>query len=128
MSAPDTNTQKQAERHRGPLTGMLGVVLFAVVLLVGLVIFLASRGGTPEAAAQVDGRTGESSAESGAGNAAAGGGSTDAVANEAAPVVAPEETTGADASANEPADANPTDSQVSTPAGEEPAAAPSADD
>lgn len=67
MSAPDTNTQKQAEKHRGPLTGMMAVVLFALVLLAVTGIVLVNRGGAPEgAAAQVDGRTGEVDAAGGA--------------------------------------------------------------
>ena len=73
MSAPDTNTQKQAEKHRGPLTGMMAVVLFALVLLAVTGIVLVNRGGAPEgAAAQVDGRTGEVDAAGGADPAAEG--------------------------------------------------------
>lgn len=63
MSAPDTDTEKQARQHRGPLTGMFMAVIFAGLLLVGLVVYLFARGGTPEGAAvQVDGRTGEAEA------------------------------------------------------------------
>ena len=40
MSAPNTNPDKQASQHRGPLTGMAMMVLFAGVLLVGLIAAL----------------------------------------------------------------------------------------
>lgn len=116
MSAPDTNTQKQAEKHRGPLTGMFAVILFALVLLAITVFFVVGRGGTPEGP-RVSGATGESTAED-----------TTAVAGDAAPLVQPEEVTGADASANEAPDANPTDTNVSTAPGEQPSAGASADD
>ncbi len=109
MSAPDTNTRKESERHRGPLTGMFAVVLFALVLLAILTFWVSGRGGDPE-------------------GAASSGDSTTAVSEEAAPLVQPEEVTGADPSANEAPDANPSDTQVSTPAGEEPQAEVSADD
>ena len=45
MSAPDTNTDKQAKQHRGPLRGMAGVVIFALILLAALAFFVTSRGG-----------------------------------------------------------------------------------
>lgn len=32
MSAPDTDVQKQAKRHRGALFGIAGVVVFAMLL------------------------------------------------------------------------------------------------
>ena len=50
MSAPQTNIDKQARRHRGPLTGMFAVVLFALILLGALALW-AFRGGAPEGAA-----------------------------------------------------------------------------
>ncbi len=34
MSAPNTNIEKQARRHRGPLIGMALAVLFGVALIV----------------------------------------------------------------------------------------------
>ena len=117
MSAPDTNTSKQAQKHRGPLNGMFAVVLFALVLLALLAFWISGRGNDPEGAARIDGATGESTTED-----------TTAVSSDAAPLVQPEETTGADASVGEAADTNPSDSQVSTPQGEEPAPAASADD
>lgn len=70
MSAPDTNTEKQEDRHKAPLGGMALAVIFAGVLLIGLVIFLIVGGNTPEGAdVQVDGRTG--AVEAPAGDAAA---------------------------------------------------------
>lgn len=102
MSAPKTNLDKQADRHRGPLRGMLGVVLFALVLLAGLGLWVASRGNTPETGVSVDGRTG--GIDSGDG---------------LAPLVQPQETTGADASVGEMPDTNPSESQTSLPLGSE---------
>ena len=117
MSAPDTNTRKESERHRGPLTGMFAMVLFALVLLGLLTFWVSGRGNNPEGGAGIDDRTGGAS-----------GDSTTAVSEEAAPLVQPEEVTGADPSSNEAPDASPTDTQVSTPPGAEPQAEVSADD
>lgn len=47
MSSPDTNKEKDAKRHKGPLMGMVGVVLFAVVLLGILSIYVVTRGNAP---------------------------------------------------------------------------------
>lgn len=59
MSAPDTNVEKQAKNHKGPLTGMAGVLIFAGVLLIALIVWITANGNTPEGAAtQIDGRTG----------------------------------------------------------------------
>ena len=59
MSAPDTNVEKQTTEHRPSLLGMSAVVIFALVLLAGLMMLTVERGGVPEGAeAQVDGRTG----------------------------------------------------------------------
>ena len=60
MSAPDTNVEKQEKKHKAPLGGMIAVVAFALLLLLGLVFFVFGNGEEPDAAgAQVDGRTGE---------------------------------------------------------------------
>ncbi|PRY95551.1 hypothetical protein BCF33_1172 [Hasllibacter halocynthiae] len=60
MSAPDTNVEKQEKKHKSALGGMGVAVLFAVVLLVGLVAFVIINGNDPEGSdAVVDGRTGE---------------------------------------------------------------------
>ena len=50
MSAPQTNVEKQAKRHRLPLTGFVVVVVFALTLLLGLIIWVAMRGESPEGA------------------------------------------------------------------------------
>lgn len=60
MSAPQTNIEKQERRHRGPL---VGVVVAAVVALLGLVVWLvafdtdqpgpAGQTGTEQAAPEV---------------------------------------------------------------------------
>lgn len=47
MSSPDTNKKKDVKRHKGPLTGMVGVVIFALVLLGLLSIYVFSRGNEP---------------------------------------------------------------------------------
>ena len=60
MSAPQTNVEKQADRHRPSLIGIAAAVIFALVLLFFLVTWLASRGETPDGAeTQIDARTGE---------------------------------------------------------------------
>lgn len=50
MSAPHTDLEKQARRHRGPLNGMFAVVLFALVMLGILGFWAFGRGGAPEGA------------------------------------------------------------------------------
>lgn len=60
MSAPDTNVEKQEKKHKAPLGGMIAVVVFALLLLLGLVFFVFGNGEEPGGAdAVVDGRTGE---------------------------------------------------------------------
>lgn len=49
MSAPDTNTEKEARRHRVPLWGFAGVLTWALVLLAGLLIWTAYQSGNPTA-------------------------------------------------------------------------------
>jgi hypothetical protein len=117
MSAPDTNTRKESERHRGPLTGMFAVVLFAVVMFAILGFWAFGRGNNPEGGAGIDDRTGGDS-----------GDDTTAIAEEVAPLVQPEELTGADPSSNEQPDTLPTETQVSTPPGAAPQPEVSADD
>lgn len=36
MSAPDTNVEKQAKRHKGPLRGMSGAIILAVVAILAV--------------------------------------------------------------------------------------------
>jgi len=60
MSAPDTDVEKQEKAHKPVLWGIKGGVLFAVVLLLGLITWLAAQGQepvTPET--RIDARTGE---------------------------------------------------------------------
>jgi hypothetical protein len=61
MSAPDTNTEKQKEVHKGPLRmGIAFPLLWGVGLLAIFVVVMFLRGGDPEGAdEQVDGRTGD---------------------------------------------------------------------
>lgn len=60
MSAPETNVEKQEKRHKPALIGMGAAVVWAGVLLVGLILWIVYQGNEPEGAeAQIDGRTGE---------------------------------------------------------------------
>lgn len=120
MSAPNTNPDKQARQHRGPLMGMGMMVLWAGVLLVGLIIFISMRGGSPEGAdAQVDGRTGDATeAATGDGVSANDSAADDepaAVADDAAVTVSPETVTAPDSGAGNPADTDPGESQAAEP-------------
>ncbi|WP_108894146.1 hypothetical protein [Palleronia abyssalis] len=47
MSAPNTNVKKQERRHKFPLMGMVWSVVWAVVLLAGLLIYLSFSGNEP---------------------------------------------------------------------------------
>lgn len=60
MSAPQTNIETQKRRHRGPIIGIVLVVIFALVLLFVQMMYVAEDG-TPvdNGAAQIDGRTGD---------------------------------------------------------------------
>jgi hypothetical protein len=59
MSAPETNIETQKKKHKGPLVGIVGAVIFAAVLFVALLAYVSDQGGTPEGAdVQIDGRTG----------------------------------------------------------------------
>jgi hypothetical protein len=60
MSAPQTNIEKQARWHRGPIIGMIVVVVFALGLLFWQMMIVA-KDGTPvdSGADQIDGRTGQ---------------------------------------------------------------------
>ncbi|MEQ8902667.1 MAG: hypothetical protein RID11_16975 [Roseovarius sp.] len=60
MSAPDTNVEKQKKQHKPALIGIRGAMLFALVLLLGLIGWVASQGQTPvDPDVKIDGRTGE---------------------------------------------------------------------
>ncbi|QYX58180.1 hypothetical protein K1T73_07395 [Roseovarius sp. SCSIO 43702] len=54
MSAPDTNVKKQEKRHKGPLAGMLAVVIFAGVLLIALGAYIVYQGNEPRDAEEAD--------------------------------------------------------------------------
>ncbi len=54
MSAPDTNTEKNKAAHKTPIIGMVGMVVFAVVLLFGLVAWLSFAGNDPDEAGGVE--------------------------------------------------------------------------
>lgn len=47
MSAPDTDVKKQEKQHKTPLAGMIWAVVFAVVLLAGLILWLSFSGNEP---------------------------------------------------------------------------------
>lgn len=47
MSAPDTNTETEKKAHKTPLVGMIAVVVFALVLLLGLAVWLSYAGNDP---------------------------------------------------------------------------------
>lgn len=65
MSAPDTNVDKQEERHKPALLGIKGAMLFGV-LMVLIVIFLAVMRGGDEPAPAIDANTGVNSTSEGA--------------------------------------------------------------
>ena len=50
MSAPNTNVEKQTKRHKTPLLGMGGAVIFATILFVGLLFWISANGNEPEGA------------------------------------------------------------------------------
>lgn len=60
MSAPDTTVETQKKQHKPALMGIRAAVVFALVLLLGLIVWVASQGQTPvEPEVRIDGRTGE---------------------------------------------------------------------
>ena len=60
MSAPETNVEKQKKQHKPALMGIRAAVLFALVLLLGLIGWVASQGQTPvDPEVKIDGRTGD---------------------------------------------------------------------
>lgn len=60
MSAPNTNVEKQKDQHKPALIGLRGTMIFAAVLLVGLLTWLAYNGQEPRTPeTRIDGRTGE---------------------------------------------------------------------
>ncbi|MGR3271287.1 hypothetical protein DU478_04705 [Thalassococcus profundi] len=60
MSAPDTNVKKQEKAHKPSLLGIKGVLVFAGVLLAGLIVWtFVQSDGVDGSDVQVDSRTGE---------------------------------------------------------------------
>jgi hypothetical protein len=57
MSAPRTNLETQTRRHRGPIIGIVAVVLFALVLLFWLLMDTADRGTPADSNAPDAGQT-----------------------------------------------------------------------
>jgi hypothetical protein len=47
MSAPQTNVEKQNKRHRPAIWGIASVLVFAFVLLIAYLAFLAAQGNEP---------------------------------------------------------------------------------
>ncbi len=59
MSAPNTNVETQAKRHRGALYGIFGAILIVAALFAYYLGYLAAEGETPDnAEIKIDGRTG----------------------------------------------------------------------
>lgn len=60
MSAPQTNIEKQKRRHRGPLVGMIIVVLAVGLGYLWWVSYEVAESDPPQGSqTQIDGRTGE---------------------------------------------------------------------
>lgn len=60
MSASETNVKKQTKRHKGPLIGMIAVLVFALGLFVWWLMYEAAEGTPPQGAdVSIDGRTGD---------------------------------------------------------------------
>ncbi len=60
MSAPDTNVEKQAKRHRPALFGLIGAVGLAAILFLVFLAWISLSGDAPEGAdVQINGITGE---------------------------------------------------------------------
>ena len=49
MSAPDTNVEKQAEKHKHSLLGIRGAMIFGFAMLLLVVAFSVMRGSEPSA-------------------------------------------------------------------------------
>ena len=47
MSAPNTNVEKQGKRHAGPLIGMAGGVVLALIFIGAMLFFLIGDGESP---------------------------------------------------------------------------------
>lgn len=47
MSAPDTNVERQADRHKPSLLGIRGAMIFGALMIVLMIAFTMSRGEAP---------------------------------------------------------------------------------
>ncbi len=54
MSAPETNIEKQARRHKGPLVGIIGAVIVAGLLFIAFLTWVADEPGEVIPAADVE--------------------------------------------------------------------------
>lgn len=60
MSQPEGNMNRQLRRHKGPLLGMLAVVIFAAIALIWWLGYEIDQADAPHGATiEIDGRTGE---------------------------------------------------------------------
>lgn len=63
MSAPDTNVEKQERRHKAPLLGMKGVIVFAALCLIALVFYTVLQTEDASTEAVVDGAATEATVD-----------------------------------------------------------------
>ena len=113
MSAPRTNIETQKRWHRGPLVGMVVVVIFALGLFLALMVTVADDGRPVDnGEGQINGATGESVAPTAE--------DPTVVQQDGAPAVQPPAT---EPTATEPTATEPTATEPT--ATEPPAAAPS---
>ncbi len=60
MSAPDTDVEKQKKEHKPALIAIRAAMIFAGILLLGLIVWTFAQGDEPETPeTRIDGRTGE---------------------------------------------------------------------
>ncbi|OYU38847.1 MAG: hypothetical protein CFE33_13525 [Pseudorhodobacter sp. PARRP1] len=64
MSAPNTNIEKQARRHRGPLIGMALAALFGVALIVYWLMQESAQSNPPAPQDQIEQQSGAAPATS----------------------------------------------------------------
>ncbi len=60
MSAPDTNVKSEEKKHKSALLGIKATMVYAAILLTGLVVWTFFQSDGPDGAeTQIDGRTGD---------------------------------------------------------------------
>lgn len=60
MSAPNTDLEKQKKEHKPALIGIRAAMIFAGILLLGLIVWTVWQGDSPETPdVRIDGRTGQ---------------------------------------------------------------------